>query len=298
MKSGFVAIIGKPNAGKSTLLNRLLGQKIAITSPKAQTTRNAIIGVLNKEETQIVFVDTPGIHKAATALGTYMNKEAMNQAEGVDVIYYIADAKKGLNDEDHQIIEQLFSYRIPVFLLLNKIDLINKEQLIKRINFASKNYNFKEIIPISAADNDNIAELLKSTVSYFNDDLAFYPDDYTTNVSLEFQIAEIIREKMLLCLDKEIPHLAACRIDSINTKGSKAMIEATIVCDRDSHKGIIIGRGGKMLRKINQAAAKDIGQLLGTKVNLSLFVRVEEGWMNKTSRLFDLGYYTGDKYDH
>lgn len=297
MKSGFVAIIGKPNAGKSTLLNRLLGQKIAITSPKAQTTRNAIIGVLNDDDRQIVFVDTPGIHKAATALGTYMNKEAMNQAEGVDVIYYIADAKKGLNDEDQQILKQLFSYRIPVFLLLNKIDLINKEQLIKRIDFAARNYDFKEIVPISAANSDNLNELLKTTIGYFHDDRAFYPADYTTNVSRDFQIAEIIREKLLLCLDKEIPHLAACRIDSINTKGNKTSIEATIVCDRDSHKGIIIGKDGKMLKKINQASAKDIAQLLGTKVNLSLFVRVEEEWMNKTSRLFDLGYYTGDKYD-
>ncbi len=297
MKSGFVAIIGKPNAGKSTLLNRLLGQKIAITSPKAQTTRNAIIGVLNDDDRQIVFADTPGIHKAATALGTYMNKEAMNQAEGVDVIYYIADAKKGLNDEDQQILKQLFSYRIPVFLLLNKIDLINKEQLIKRIDFAARNYDFKEIVPISAANSDNLNELLKTTIGYFHDDRAFYPADYTTNVSRDFQIAEIIREKLLLCLDKEIPHLAACRIDSINTKGNKTSIEATIVCDRDSHKGIIIGKDGKMLKKINQASAKDIAQLLGTKVNLSLFVRVEEEWMNKTSRLFDLGYYTGDKYD-
>lgn len=297
MKSGFVAIIGKPNAGKSTLLNRLLGQKIAITSPKAQTTRNAIIGVLNDDDRQIVFVDTPGIHKAATALGTYMNKEAMNQAEGVDVIYYIADAKKGLNDEDQQILKQLFSYRIPVFLLLNKFDLINKEQLIKRIDFAARNYDFKEIVPISAANSDNLNELLKTTIGYFHDDRAFYPADYTTNVSRDFQIAEIIREKLLLCLDKEIPHLAACRIDSINTKGNKTSIEATIVCDRDSHKGIIIGKDGKMLKKINQASAKDIAQLLGTKVNLSLFVRVEEEWMNKTSRLFDLGYYTGDKYD-
>ena len=298
MKSGFVAIIGKPNAGKSTLINALIKEKIAITSYKAQTTRNAIIGVLNRNDCQIVFCDTPGIHKAATALGSYMNKEALKQADGVDVIYYIVDAKKGMNDEDHKILNDLFKYGVPVFLLLNKIDLTSKEELFKRIEFADRNYDFKEIIPLSALNEDNLSELVKTTLNYLDDDLIYYPKDYVTNTSLEFQIAEIIREKVLICLNKEIPHLCACKVDSFKETEHKVLIEASIICDKDSHKAIIIGKGGSMLKKINTLASKDLKAKLNKKVELSLFVKVEKDWMNKNTKLFDLGYFIGDKYDH
>lgn len=297
MKSGFVAIVGKPNAGKSSLINALLHEKVSIISHKAQTTRNSIIGVLNSPDYQMVFLDTPGIHKASTILGSYMNKEAMKQADGVDVIYYLVDAKKGLDDADKEILEQLFTYNVPVFLLLNKIDLISKDTLMARIIYAHNNYKFKEIIPISALCEENLSELIKTTLNYFNDDIQFYPDDVTTNTTMEFRISELIREKILLKTDQEIPHFVACKVESMKLTEKKAYIEATIVCNRDTHKAIIIGHHGKKLQSINIAASKDISALLGRKVILSLFVKVEEDWMNKNSKLYDLGYYIGDKYE-
>lgn len=297
MKSGFVAIVGKPNAGKSSLINALLHEKVSIISHKAQTTRNSIIGVLNSPDYQMVFLDTPGIHKASTILGSYMNKEAMKQADGVDVIYYLVDAKKGLDDADKEILEQIFTYNVPVFLLLNKIDLISKDTLMARIIYAHNNYKFKEIIPISALCEDNLSELIKTTLDYFNDDIQFYPDDVTTNTTIEFRISELIREKILLKTDQEIPHFVACKVESMKLTDKKAYIEATIVCNRDTHKAIIIGHHGKKLQSINIAASKDISALLGRKVILSLFVKVEEDWMNKNSKLYDLGYYIGDKYE-
>ena len=297
MKSGFVAIVGKPNAGKSSLINALLHEKVSIISHKAQTTRNSIIGVLNSPDYQMVFLDTPGIHKASTILGSYMNKEAMKQADSVDVIYYLVDAKKGLDDADKEILEQIFTYNVPVFLLLNKIDLISKDTLMARIIYAHNNYKFKEIIPISALCEDNLSELIKTTLDYFNDDIQFYPDDVTTNTTIEFRISELIREKILLKTDQEIPLFVACRVESMKLTDKKAYIEATIVCNRDTHKAIIIGHHGKKLQSINIAASKDISALLGRKVILSLFVKVEEDWMNKNSKLYDLGYYIGDKYE-
>ena len=225
MKSGFVAILGKPNAGKSTLLNALLKEKIAITTSKAQTTRNAILGILNEDDYQIVFIDTPGIHDAKTALGSYMNKEAFSQADGVDVIYYIVDANKGLQNDDKQILERLFKYDAPIFLLMNKIDEISSDLLIARLNYASSNYDFKELIPISALNNDNLEELLNTTKQYLHDEVQYYPEDVKTNMNRDFQIAEIIREKIILNLKEEVPHLVACQIEEIKEKTSKVFIE-------------------------------------------------------------------------
>ena len=296
MKSGFVAIIGKPNAGKSTLINTLLKQKIAITTHKAQTTRNAIVGILNEDDYQIVFIDTPGIHNPSSALGTYMNKEAMAQAMGVDVIYYIVDGTKGLQNDDKDILERVFSYQVPVFLLMNKIDQMSSDLLIQRLNYANQNYSFKEIIPISALDKDNIDELLATTKKYLNDDVQYYPTDMISNVNKEFQIAEIIREKIILNMHEEIPHLVACQVDEIKEKTSKVQIEATIICNKKSHKGIIIGRNGSMLKKINNQASTDISKLFDNKkIILSLYVKVEEDWLNSQKQLFDFGYFTGDK---
>ena len=295
MKSGFIAIIGRPNAGKSTLLNAILGEKIAITTHKAQTTRNAILGILNEDDCQIVFIDTPGIHNAKTALGSYMNKEAMSQAAGVDIIYYIVDGNKGLQKEDEQILERLFSYEVPVFLLVNKIDELSNDQLIKRLSYASEYYPFKEIIPLSALKKDNLEELLKTSKEYLKDSVQYYPQDVITNTSREFRIAEIIREKIILNTEEEIPHLVACQIEEIKEKTSKVQIEATIICNKESHKAIIIGRGGKMLKKINDQASTDISPLFdGKKIILSLYVRVEEDWLNSEKKLFSLGYFSGD----
>lgn len=296
MKSGFIAIIGRPNAGKSTLINSLLKEKIAITTQKAQTTRNAILGILNEEDSQIVFIDTPGIHDAKTALGTYMNREAMSQAEGVDIIYYIVDGNKGLQNQDKEILERLFSYEAPVFLLVNKIDELSSDQLIKRLTYAQQNYDFAEIIPISALNKDNLDELLETSKSYLHDSIQYYPEDMKTNMNLEFRISEIIREKIILNTREEVPHLVACRIEEIREKSSKVQIEATIICNKDTHKAIIIGRGGSMLKKINDQASSDIAKLFDNKkIILSLYVRVEEDWLNSQKQLFDLGYFSGDR---
>lgn len=296
MKSGFVAIVGKPNAGKSTLLNSLLGTKVAITTHKAQTTRNAILGIYNEDDYQIVFIDTPGIHNPTSSLGSYMNKEAMSQAAGVDVIYYLVDGNSGLQNEDKEIIEKLFSYEVPVFLLLNKIDEISNDTIIKRLAYADNNYKFNELIPISGKEKTNFEELLNVTKSYLHDDVQYYPKDMITNVDLKFQISEIIREKVILNTREEVPHLVACKIDVIEMKTSKVFIEASIICNKQSHKGIIIGKQGNMLKKINQAASMDIAKLFDNKkIILSLYVKVEEDWLNKEKKLFDLGYFVGDK---
>lgn len=296
MRSGFIAIIGKPNAGKSTLINSLLGQKIAITTHKAQTTRNAILGIYNEDDCQIVFIDTPGIHNPSSALGTYMNKEAMAQAMGVDIIYYIVDAGKGLSNDDREILNKVFSYEVPVFLLMNKIDEISDDLLIQRLNYASNNYGFSEIIPISALNKENLDELLETSRKYLHDDVQYYPQDMITNVNREFRIAEIIREKIILNTQQEVPHLVACQVEEIREKTSKVQIEATIICNKKSHKGIIIGKNGSMLKKINMQASRDISDLFdGKKIILSLYVRVEEDWLNSQKQLFNLGYFSGDK---
>ena len=296
MKSGFIAIIGKPNAGKSTLINSLLNEKIAITTPKAQTTRNAILGILNEDDLQIVFIDTPGIHTAKTALGSYMNKEAMSQAAGVDVIYYICDGNKGLQNDDREILERLFSYGAPVFLLVNKIDEVNSEVLIKRLAYADNNYDFAEIVPISTLNKENLDELLQTSKKYLKDDVQYYPADMKTNMNRDFQIAEIIREKIIVNMREEVPHLVAVHVEEVKEKTSKVFIEATIICNKDTHKGIIIGKGGSMLKKINDQASTDIAKLFdGKKIILSLYVRVQEDWLNSEKQLFNLGYFSGDK---
>ena len=289
MKSGFVAILGRPNAGKSTLINSIIKEKIAITSYKAETTRNTIMGILNREDLQIVFLDTPGIHVAKTALGSYMNREALSQVEGVDVIYYVCDARNGLHEEDNRILRQIKD-KAPVFLLLNKIDELSKEELINRIIYAQNNYDFKEIIPISALKENNLEELLNTTLAYLSDNILYYPQDMNTAASLEFRISEIIREKILFNCSREVPHLSAVLVERIRETDQKYKIDAVIVVTKSSHKAIIIGKDGRMLQRINMQASKEISEWLGKKVELSLFVKVEEDWINKKNKLYDLGY--------
>lgn len=297
MKSGFVAIVGRPNAGKSSLLNALLEEKISITSKKAQTTRNTIIGIYSSDDIQIVFHDTPGIHKASSNLGTYMNKEAMSQAEGVDIIYYIVDINKGISEEDEKLLKRLADNHSKIFLLLNKIDCISKERLLKKISDIGQKYHFDEIIPISALNNENLDELILTTKKYLTDDMAYYPSDIKTSATMEFRIAEIIREKVLLKCHEEIPHLVATKVENIEVKENRINIDAAIICNKTSHKGIIIGNRGSNLKVINMMASKDIKAIYHKKVNLSLFVKVDEDWMNKNSKLMDLGYFIGDKYE-
>ena len=296
MKSGFVAILGRPNAGKSTLLNTLLGEKIAITTYKAQTTRNAILGILNNDDYQIVFIDTPGIHEAKTALGMYMNKEALSQADGADVVFYMIDGNKGLQDEDKKILDKVFKYDVPVFLVVNKIDEINKDRLISRLAYADSNYKFEEIIPISALNNENVDELLNTCKKYLHDDIQYYPSDSKTNMNIDFQVSEIIREKIILNTQQEVPHLVACKVDEIKQRTSKVFVTASIICNKDSHKAIIIGKSGSMLKKINSQACADISKLFDNKkIYLSLFVKVEQDWFNSQKQLFNLGYFKGDQ---
>ena len=296
MKSGFVAILGKPNAGKSTLINALLGEKIAITTHKAQTTRNAILGILNEDDYQIIFIDTPGIHEAKTALGMYMNKEAMSQADGADVVLYLVDGNCGLQDEDRKILERIKQYDVPVFLIVNKIDEVNKDRLISRLTYAANNYDFKEIIPISALTRENLNELLDTCKKYIKDEIQYYPQDSKTNRSIEFNISEIIREKIILNTEQEIPHLVAVKVDDIKANTSKVFIDASIIANKQSHKAIIIGKNGSMLKKINNQASSEISKLFnGKRIYLSLFVKVQEDWLNSQKQLFNLGYFAGDK---
>ena len=291
MKSGFVTIVGKPNAGKSTLLNSLLDKKIAITTPKAQTTRNAILGIMNGSDYQIVFVDTPGIHNPNTHLGTYMNKEAYNQAFGADIIYYLVDGNVGLRQDDKEILDKLFSYEVPIFLLVNKIDEISNDKLIQRLAYGENNYEFAEIIPISAKTKDNLHDLINTTLSYLSDSIAYYPTDAVSVNSDEFMISEIIREKIILNTEQEIPHLTAVSIDTLKQTEKRIKIEATITVNKNSHKGIIIGKGGSMLKRINDSATMEIAKLYGKKCCLSLYVKVDVGWLNNDKKLFELGYF-------
>ena len=291
MKSGFVALVGRPNVGKSTILNCILGNKISIVTPKSQTTRDNVQGIYNDDESQIVFVDTPGIHEAKNHLGTYMNKEAYAQADGADLILYLVDASKGLDKDDKEVLKKIFAYNIPTFCVLNKIDEINNEKLIERCSYASLNYDFKEIIPISALNKDNIEELIKTCASYLKEGPLYYGKDVDDISSLEFKISEIIREKIILYTFKEVPHFSAVKIDEIKESDNKIIISASIIVNKSSHKGIIIGKNGDMLKKINMSSSKEIKSLTGKKVFLSLFVKVEEDWLNKEKKLFDLGYF-------
>ncbi len=296
MKSGFIALSGLPNAGKSSLLNALLKEEIAIVSPKAETTRNAIIGVLNHEENQMIFLDTPGMHEGASTLSAFMNKEAFKQADGADIIFYLVDSKKGLNKDDEANLKILFSYERPLFLILTKIDLISKDLLIRRIAYAGEKYDFAEIIPISAKENENLEELLKTAATYFKDEVIYYPQDYKTSADQTFRTSEIIRLAILANCDKEVPHLVAVKIDSFKETAKRVYLEATIVCAKDNHKAIIIGHSGKMLQKINYASCKKLRELYQKKVFLSLFVKVEPDWFNSRHKLMDLGYFI-DKND-
>lgn len=288
MKSGFVGIIGRPNVGKSTLLNALIGEKISIISAKAQTTRNAIIGVFNDDDSQIVFTDTPGVHQAKNQLGNFMNREAFNQIDGVDLVYYLFDGTKSFKDEDERILDYVFKVQERVFLLITKIDLISKEKLIKLITYLADKYSFSEIIPISSIKYDNLDELIKTTKNYLNDDLAYY--DTVTNVSDNFRIAEIVREKILNNFYQEIPHQLATVVENVRYTDKRAFISVLIIVGKDSHKSIIIGKGGTSLKKINYESSKDLKVLLNKKVFLSLHVKVDRDWFNNENKLTRYGF--------
>lgn len=290
-KSGFVTIIGRPNVGKSTLLNSIMGEKLSIVSSKPQTTRNNIKTILTKEEYQIIFVDTPGMHKPRHKLGEYMVKIAQDTLKEVDLILFLTNPDEEIGRGDQFILEQLRNLDIPVILVLNKIDENTEERVAKTLKSYSEFFSFTEIIPISAIKNKNVDKLLEIMVKHLPEGPKFYPEDMITDQQERFIISETIREKALRLLSQEIPHGIA--VDIITMKKDEKNIyniEATLLCEKDSHKGIIIGKGGEMLKRISTYARQDMEKFLGTKVYLKLWVKVKKEWRDNTSVLRDLGY--------
>lgn len=293
-KSGFAALIGRPNVGKSTLMNCLIGQKIAITSSKPQTTRNRIQTVYTSEEGQIVFVDTPGIHKAKNRLGDYMVNVAERSLKEVDVILWLVEPSNFIGAGEQHIIEQLKRIHTPVILVINKIDTVKREELLGFIDTYRREMDFAEIVPVSALKNDNTDELIRCIMQYLPYGPAFYDEDTITDQPQRQIVAELIREKALRCLEEEIPHGIAVTIEKMKWRGKIVDIEATIICERESHKGIIIGKQGAMLKKIGSSARRDIEELLESKVNLQLWVKVKKDWRDSDFLLKNFGYNPKD----
>lgn len=291
-KSGFVTIIGRPNVGKSTFLNRVIGHKIAIMSDKPQTTRNTILGVLTTDEAQIIFTDTPGIHKPKSELGNRLNESSYNAIAGQDAILFMANANETLGPGDRMILERLKDVKRPVYLLLNKVDLLkNKSDIDRAILSYMNEMKFEEIFPISAKTGVNIDELLKSIINILPEGPKFYPDDVITDHPERFIVSEIIREKLLYFTSEEVPHSIACVIDSMKQiEEGRVEIYATIFVERDSQKQIVIGKGGAMLKKVRELARRDINRLLGSKADLTLWVKVKKDWTNRPDYLKALGY--------
>ena len=294
-KSGFVAIVGRPNVGKSTLLNRIVGQKIAIMSDKAQTTRNKIQGVYTTDKTQIVFIDTPGIHKPKHRLGDYMVEAAYSALHEVEVVLFMvaADQKRGKGDD--MIIERLKKLNVPVYLVINKIDKIHPNDLLEQIDDFKSQMDFAQIIPISATQGNNFETLMNELEANMPAGPQYFPEDQITDHPEYFVVSELIREKILQLTRDEVPHSVAVVIDSMKRKpDEKVQIQATIIIERDSQKGIIIGKGGAMLKKIGTQARKDIEKLLGDKVFLELWVKVQKDWRDKQVYLTNFGYRKED----
>jgi len=289
-KSGFVSIVGKPNAGKSTLMNKIIKHKVAIVSPKAQTTRNKIEGIYNDENMQVIFIDTPGIHKSTTKLGVELNKMAFSSTRDVELTLFIVDASKPFSEEDEKLLKRLETIESPLVLVLNKIDLLSKKELIETSLMWTQKYPFKEVVQVSALKEDNIDELKKIIYEYLPEGPMYYSSDSICSYPERFLVCELIREKILFYTQQEIPHSVAVVCDSMKKKGNAFLIDATIVVDKDSKKGIIIGKQGAMLKKIGSASRKAIEDFLGYKVNLELFVRVERDWKNSNRYLKEFGY--------
>lgn len=291
-KSGFVTLVGRPNVGKSTLMNHLIGQKIAITSNKPQTTRNRIQTVYTSERGQIVFVDTPGIHKAKNKLGEYMVCVAERTLEEVDVVLWLVEPTTYIGAGEQHIAKQLSRVKTPVILVINKVDTVKKEEVLTFIDAYRKILDFADIVPVSALKGTNTDTLLDVIYKYLPYGPQFYDEDTVTDQPERQIVAELIREKALRCLDEEIPHGIAVSIDRMKYRkgGKMADIEATIVCERDSHKGIIIGRQGSMLKKIGSAARYEIERLLDCQVNLQLWVKVKKDWRESDFLMKNFGY--------
>ena len=293
-KAGFATLIGRPNVGKSTLMNTLIGMKIAITSKKPQTTRNKIQTVYTDDNGQIVFLDTPGIHKSKNKLGDYMVNVATHTLKEVDVVLWLVEPTNYIGAGEKHIIEQLKKITTPVILVINKIDTVKKEEILSFIDTYRKEYDFAEIVPVSALKADNTDDLIQTIMKYLPYGVPFYDEDTITDQPERQIVAELIREKALRSLEDEIPHGIAVTIESMKYKKGLCEIQATIVCERDSHKGIIIGKQGVMLKKIGSRARQDIENLLETKVNLQLWVKVKKDWRDSDILMKNFGYNPKD----
>ena len=281
MKSGFIGLIGRPNVGKSTLLNALIEKKVAITSNKPQTTRNIIQGIRTDEDSQMVFVDTPGIHKPKNKLGKMLNKEAYVTLEGVDVILFLVDITEELGKGDLFVIEMLKNIKIPVILVINKIDKLPKEEILRKIDEYRDLYNFDEIVPISAYKKDNIDRLINVLKSKLTDNIKYYDDDIYTDKTINFMVGELIREKILELTEEEVPHSVSVVVEQMEYKRDAVNIKATIVVDRESLKKILVGKNGSMIKEIGVRSRKDIEELLVKNVYLELFVKVIPKWRDR-----------------
>ena len=290
MKVGVVSIVGRPNAGKSTLINSIIKEKIAITSDKPQTTRNNIQGIYNDSDSQIVFVDTPGIHKPKNKLGKYLNSESYSSILGVDLILFMIDASKPFGKGDEFILEKIKEENINTFLILNKIDKIKKDELYNMIMEYKDKYDFKEIIPISAIKEKNIEELIKTIKEYLNEGEKIYSEDYYTDKSVRFLVSELIREKVLRKTREEVPHAVTVVIENFEEKDNSVVINACIIVERDGIKKILVGHNGDMIKEIGTDARKDIENLVGKNVYLELFVKTVNNWRDRDKYLTEFGF--------
>lgn len=293
-KSGFVSIVGRPNVGKSTLLNQVLEVKLAIMSDVAQTTRNTIQGIYTSDDAQIIFMDTPGVHKPQDRLGSFMNTSAMNSIYGVDVVLFMAPVDEEIGKGDKFILERLKEVEGPVFLVLSKVDLVSKDIILEKLSKWNELFDFTEIIPVSYKDANTIETLLKTTTKYLQEGQKYYPSDQITNHPERFVMAEFIREKILYFTNDEVPHRVAIVIERMVVVDDVMEIMATIVVDRKSQKGIIVGKQGSMIKKIRHNARRDMKRFLQIPVDLELFVKVEENWRNKEKYLKEFGYNQDD----
>ena len=284
MKSGFVSLIGRPNAGKSTLMNSIVGRKIAITSNKPQTTRNVIQGVYNEDDTQIVFVDTPGVHKPNHKLGTYLNKQVYG-AMDADVLLFLVDVKEPFGKGDMFVLEKMKEAKKPIILVLNKIDTLKKEEVYALINQYKDIYPFRDIIPVSALKNQNIKELIETIKKYLTDEVCYYDKDTITNKPISFLVSEIVREKAFMLTKEEVPHSLTCVVDSMKRKNNAYLIQVSIIVDRESLKRILIGKKGAMIKKIGILAREELEIYFGKKVYLETFVKVIPKWRDKEKYL-------------